>query len=162
MAGVWKVRAAFLAGVACLAGCDRASKVAAEAALSGHEPLSLVRGVLDLRYAENRDVAFNALSRVSVQVPAWGLTAFAALATMALLVAWAARRRRPLAQHAGFALVAAGALGNALDRVLRGSVVDFMHVHHWPVFNVADVLIVAGVALLALARQRKPGTSIAA
>ena len=162
MAGVWRVRAAFLASVACLAGCDHASKVAAEAALSGREPLALVRGVMDLRYAENRDVAFNALSRVSLHVPAWGLTVFTALATVALVVAWGARRRRPFVQHAGFALVVAGALGNGLDRVLRGSVVDFIHVHHWPVFNVADVLVVAGVALLAATRQRTPGTSIAA
>ena len=156
MASVWKVRAGFLACVACLVGCDHATKVAAEAELSGRGPVALVRGVVDLSYAENRDVAFNALSRLSLPVPAWALTAFVTTATLVVFVAWAARRRRGLAEHAAFALVAAGALGNAIDRVLRGRVVDFIHVHHWPVFNVADVLIVAGVALLMLGRRTTP------
>ena len=43
-----------------------------------------------------------------------------------------------------------GALGNVIDRVHRGYVVDFMHLEHWPVFNVADSCIVLGVVLLAL------------
>jgi signal peptidase II len=44
-----------------------------------------------------------------------------------------------------------GALGNVIDRVHRGYVVDFMHLEHWPIFNVADSCIVLGVVLLALA-----------
>jgi signal peptidase II len=43
-----------------------------------------------------------------------------------------------------------GALGNVIDRLHRGYVVDFMHLEHWPVFNVADSCIVLGVVLLAL------------
>jgi signal peptidase II len=43
-----------------------------------------------------------------------------------------------------------GALGNVIDRVHRGYVIDFMHLEHWPVFNVADSCIVLGVVLLAL------------
>jgi signal peptidase II len=43
-----------------------------------------------------------------------------------------------------------GALGNAVDRVRLGYVVDFFHVEHWPVFNVADSCIVVGVGLLIL------------
>lgn len=45
----------------------------------------------------------------------------------------------------------AGALGNFIDRVRQGYVVDFLHVTHWPVFNVADSCIVVGVGLLLLA-----------
>ena len=41
-------------------------------------------------------------------------------------------------------------MGNVVDRVHRGYVVDFMHLEHWPVFNVADSCIVLGVVLLAL------------
>jgi signal peptidase II len=43
-----------------------------------------------------------------------------------------------------------GALGNVIDRVHRGYVIDFMHLEHWPIFNVADSCIVLGVVLLAL------------
>jgi signal peptidase II len=49
----------------------------------------------------------------------------------------------------------AGAFGNAADRLVRGYVIDFIEIHRWPIFNVADIAIVAGVALLALAQLRR-------
>jgi lipoprotein signal peptidase len=59
------------------------------------------------------------------------------------------RRRAELSPTtAGLALVAGGAAGNLLDRAVRGYVVDFIHVHGWPIFNVADVAIAAGAILL--------------
>jgi signal peptidase II len=48
----------------------------------------------------------------------------------------------------------AGAIGNVLDRAARGHVIDFIHVRFWPVFNVADVLVVVGVGVLLLAAAR--------
>jgi signal peptidase II len=87
---------------------------------------------------------------LSLFVPGWALAAFTLLATIALLTAWVRRRRGALSEHAGFALVCAGAMGNGLDRLMRGHVIDFIHVHFGPVFNVADVLIVVGIALLVL------------
>jgi signal peptidase II len=60
--------------------------------------------------------------------------------------------------RAGLLLVLAGAIGNYADRLWRGYVVDFIHVPHWPVFNVADVLIVVGGALVLSGRIR-PGAA---
>lgn len=57
---------------------------------------------------------------------------------------------------AGAAVVAAGAVGNLIDRVAFSGVRDFIDFHIWPVFNVADVLICAGAAALALSSLRKP------
>jgi signal peptidase II len=57
---------------------------------------------------------------------------------------------------AGAALVVAGALGNLIDRIAFSAVRDFIDFHIWPVFNVADVLICAGAAALALSSLRKP------
>jgi len=54
------------------------------------------------------------------------------------------------------ALVLAGALGNLMDRLMRGYVVDFFYLHHWPVFNVADIWIALGVGLLGLSAMRAP------
>lgn len=68
-----------------------------------------------------------------------------------LLWVWAAGARRPIAA-AALGLVIGGALGNAFDRFWRGAVADFFHFHYqsfsWYVFNLADVAIVVGVALL--------------
>ncbi|MFM8747056.1 MAG: signal peptidase II [Aestuariivirga sp.] len=79
-----------------------------------------------------------------------------ALALMSIVIVlglwlWACRTSTALTA-AALGLVIGGALGNALDRLLRGAVADFFHFHYqgfsWYVFNLADVAIVAGVALL--------------
>ena len=66
-----------------------------------------------------------------------------------------ARKRATRTQHVGFALVLAGALGNVVDRAARGYVIDFIHLTRWPVFNVADIAVVAGMTLLMLAALRR-------
>jgi signal peptidase II len=78
------------------------------------------------------------------------LTAFTLLAMGALVVVWACGRLQTQLGQFGMALAFAGGAGNALDRLARGYVVDFIHVHCWPVFNVADALIVVGMVLVAL------------
>jgi signal peptidase II len=158
-------RACFLALLGCIAGlvgCDHATKLAAETALRDHAAVEVVPGVMDLAYTENHGVAFSALERLSLRPPAWALFAFAVLATTALLGLWYRRRRGPWPEQAGFALIVAGALGNAIDRIARGHVVDFIHVRFWPVFNVADILVVAGgvLVLLVHARPRPPRTDV--
>jgi signal peptidase II len=148
----WSV--AVLACVAGLVGCDHATKVAAESALRDHAALPVVPGVVDLSYTENRGVAFSVLERLSIHPPAWVLVAVALTMTAVVALEWVRRRRARWPEHVGFALVVAGALGNAIDRMAHGHVVDFIHVRFWPVFNVADVLVVAGVAAILVARLR--------
>jgi signal peptidase II len=157
MSTPWKVRALFAACVSSLVGCDHASKRTAEAVLRDRAPIPIVRNVVDLTYCENHDIAFNALSRLALHASPWTLAAFAFVVTAAVLLAWMRWRSATWPQHAGLALVCAGAIGNGLDRLMRGSVVDFIHVRFWPVFNIADVLIVGGVVLLVLRRKAGPG-----
>ncbi len=144
----WIVRASLLLCSALLVGCDHATKVLAQQALGGGRVVELVGGVLDLRYAENHDTAFSLLRNVAIphkpEVPG-AVSLVILLGT--LVVAWK-RRRAPWPETLAYALVAAGALGNMGDRLARGFVIDFIHIAHWPVFNVADVLIVAGALLL--------------
>jgi signal peptidase II len=152
------VRWALLPLVLCLVGCDHATKTAAKTALGAGRVVPIISGWLDLRYTENFDTAFS-LTR-SWTGPSKEVTLLlVALATTVtlLFVAWTRRQRASTAEQLAFAFVAAGAFGNLLDRFRRGYVVDFIHLHHWPVFNVADVLVVVGVAVLALtARTRAP------
>ena len=74
-----------------------------------------------------------------------------ALVISVLLWVWASRSENRLGAWA-FGLIIGGALSNALDRAVHGAVADFFHFHlgrfSWYVFNIADVAIVAGVALL--------------
>ena len=141
----WAALAAIVVG---LIGCDFGTKELATDSLRGAPPVTLVGSVLDLRYVENHDAAFNLLERLDLAPTAPVLAALALCVLAGALVFWWHRRRRPLREHLPLALVVAGAVGNLADRVRLGYVVDFIHVHHWPVFNVADIAVGVGVGLL--------------
>ena len=163
-AGLWQgmrllsKRVGLLVAVVMLVGCDHATKYAAKSELEARPPRQLVASVLELRYVENRDVAFNLLAAVPPAVRAPLLLTLGGLAIVALTV-MLMRSRAAASERMALALLLAGAAGNYLDRVARGYVVDFIHVPHWPVFNVADALVVAGVALLGLSRLRASGAA---
>lgn len=111
---------------------------------------TVVPGWASFRLAFNRGVAFSALEGVPHQV--LGVGAILLLA----VVVWSLRHlaARPLGASA-LAMVAAGGLCNAIDRLADGQVTDMISVWRWPIFNVADSAITVGVALLLLA-TRKP------
>lgn len=143
-------RFAVLGLLTLLVGCDHVTKFVAKGELKGEQPRELIRGVLDLQYAENTDVAFNLLRWIPETIRAPLLIVTGALALLALATVLVRRHPQlPLARTA-LIFVTAGALGNYIDRVSRGYVVDFIHIHHWPVFNVADIYVTIGAATLAL------------
>src|SRR3546814_9558171 len=69
------------------------------------------------------------------------------------------RKPLPASQALAYSLILGGALGNAFDRLLRGHVVDYLDFHlggwHWPAFNVADIAIVCGAALMVFSSLRQ-------
>ncbi len=83
---------------------------------------------------------------------------FAAVAIVALMVAYHRMPQIELFVGTAFALALGGAMGNLLDRLRFGSVVDFFNVNiiHWPIFNVADSAITIGIILLLLHFVRSP------
>lgn len=143
-------RFAVLALLFLLVGCDHATKSVAKVGLDAGGTRELIRGVVDLRYVENTDIAFNLLRWVPDSIRQPGLLIFGAAAILALGFALLRTRVESKLSRFALVLILAGALGNYVDRVARGYVVDFVHVHNWPVFNVADVYISAGYVLLAL------------
>jgi signal peptidase II len=142
-------RFALLTALTLLVGCDHATKLAAKTELEGQAPRSLIHGVLGLRYTENTDIAFNLLRAVPERVRAPLLTIMGAGAIVALLGFLLLRPGERGVARIALVLMSAGALGNVLDRVVRGYVVDFVQVPHWPIFNVADIYVTAGAILLA-------------
>jgi signal peptidase II len=136
---------------ACLVGCDQATKVAAKTTLEAHGAMALVPGVLDLRYAENRGAAFSTLAASTHAFVGPALLVFSIVATLLVAAWWWRRRKAGLLERIAYALIFSGAIGNAVDRAAHGYVVDFIHLAYWPVFNVADMAIVAGALALAIA-----------
>ena len=130
---------------------DRVSKVWVERTLPG-SPVDLIPGVLTLRFTTNSGGAF------SIGGSAPWLFATATIVVSVLIVATAFRHRSALTAVA-LGLILGGALGNLTDRISRGPgfsgrVVDFVDLHVWPIFNVADSAIVVGAILLAVSSAR--------
>ena len=134
-----------------LVGCDHATKGVAKAELETGGARELIRGLVSFRYVENTDIAFNLLRWVPETVRFPALLVLGAVAVVALCLLLFRVREKLSVPLFPLILVAAGAIGNYLDRVFRGYVVDFVHLRHWPVFNVADVYVTLGYALLAWA-----------
>lgn len=137
---------------------DQASKQWARAAL-GPEGSGRVKSVigkaLSFHYAENPGIAFSMLRDLS-----GGRFVLAALAVVALVMVLRYLRSTDVTQsrlHVALGLIAGGAIGNLIDRLIYARVVDFILVdvdvwplNPWPVFNVADIVLVVGVGLIAL------------
>jgi signal peptidase II len=134
----------FLFGlVGCLAvALDLLSKRVAQASLDPGERIELL-SFLSLQRTSNRGVAFGLLSgRTSLIIAA------AAVALVVVVLYFLLEPRPVLGGLAG-GLLLGGALGNLVERVSVGSVTDFIKVPNYPTFNLADIFIVAGVALVA-------------
>jgi signal peptidase II len=144
-------RLTFLGSLISLVGCDHGTKYIAKAGLEGSRPHTLIRGVLDLRYDENTDVAFNLLRWIPERARGPILICVGAVGLVALALLLVRRPPRTRSGRLALLLITAGALGNYADRIARGYVVDFVHLHHWPVFNVADICVTIGFAILGVA-----------
>ena len=145
---------------ALLIGLDQWTKALALQHLQLHQPVPVIPGWLDWTLTYNYGAAFSFLSDAG----GWQRWFFSALAVgvSAMLAVWLARiPRRDWRQALPFALIIGGALGNLIDRVRFGYVVDFIDAywneHHWPAFNLADSAIVCGAIGLALFTILLPG-----
>ena len=142
---------------------DQATKALLVRSIPLHEYVPLVDGLLSLSHVRNRGAAFGLLSDWDLPYQTLLLAALslgALLAIAAYFVRLPASARLP---RVALALVLGGAVGNLLDRLRLGYVVDFVHVYcrqyQWPDFNVADSAITVGVTLLVLDILRSPGPS---
>lgn len=141
------------AAAATVLAADLATKVWAVHAFADGHRRTLVPHVLDLEESRNPGAAFGLATGATV------LFSGVAVAVIVAIVRTAPRlRSRPWALALG--LLLGGALGNLGDRTFRspgtfrGWVVDWIHLHHWPVFNLADAGIVCGGILAVLLSSR--------
>jgi signal peptidase II len=129
-----------------------------------YESMEIIPGFFSLTYLTNKGAAFGFLAGVDSIRRHYFFLILASIALVLLLIAWFRMREDHRFYGPALALIAGGAIGNVIDRVRLGSVVDFLDFyvagHHWPAFNVADSAITIGVALFLLTnileeRQKK-------
>ena len=138
----------FLLGVALLVALDQVTKYLARS-LEQNGPRILWEGVLEFRYLENRGAAFSMLQ---------GRQGFFYVLTVVFLIALVLVLRRMPAEKKYLPMrlcllfLAAGAIGNLIDRVVQKYVVDFIYFSliDFPIFNVADIYVTVSVAVLVL------------
>jgi signal peptidase II len=145
----WKIFL-LVASVALLA--DQASKLWARDALDDG-PVSVVSGYWDWHLSMNPGASFNLFHGVA---SARIFLSILGVVAVGFIVYMVKKSRDDQRAHAwALGLIAGGAVGNLVDRIAHGVVTDFARFHwgeawSWPIFNVADVALVAGVALLVL------------
>jgi len=132
---------------------DQATKALVDARMTLHESIPLIDGLLSLTYVRNTGAAFGLLAgRIAapLRVPFFLVVAGGAVALLTWFVRSVPAERRLILAACGGVL--GGAIGNMIDRVTLGSVIDFVDVYvgayHWPTFNVADSAITGGVIVL--------------
>ena len=136
-----------LAAVAALIGIDQLIKLWAVQVLQPVGAMPFIPHVVELRFVLNQGMAFSLLSGRQLFLI---LTTTAALLLVAYMLFF--RSRGKLLQQTAFILVLAGGIGNLIDRVLNGEVVDYINplFIDFAVFNFADILVCVGVALWVL------------
>ncbi len=134
---------------------DRITKIYVERHFGvPYGPRQVVDHVLYLTVTRNAGAAFGLFQNFTV-----GFLLISAVVMVAILFYYG---RLPLSDwpaRLGLALVFGGAISNAYDRGIKGSVVDFIQVPHYPIFNVADSAITVGVAVLLIGTVWRSGRS---
>lgn len=122
---------------------DRVSKLLVRDGLALGERVQVIGDLLQLHHIRNRGIAFGLLSDAGALVLIGSLVVAALLFVFMMQVS-----PDDVATRIGGALITGGAIGNVVDRVQHGYVTDFIQLPHWPLFNVADICITAGVGLV--------------
>lgn len=133
---------------------DQLTKALVRQMLPLHESVTVIPGFLDLTHVRNTGAAFGILNSVDFPFKVVVIPVIAAAALIAVGMYSASLAHHQLIARLGLALIIGGAAGNLLDRMVVGSVVDFVDVYwrtwHFWAFNVADSAITVGVAIMIL------------
>ena len=144
---------------------DHLTKVRVSTTMNLFDAIEIIPGYLRISYVRNTGVAFGLFDGHPSPWKPYLLAAMAVIAVGVIVVySWHMPSGRVLLQSA-LAVTAGGILGNFIDRIMYGSVVDFIefHIHDsfsWPTFNVADSAITIGIAMLLIDTLRHPDRDV--
>ena len=139
----------YIAAILIMIVVDQVVKHWAFAVLQPQHTIPLIENVFHLTYIENRGAAFSMFAKFDSR---WIFVALASVITLAICYTLSKKLMQTALGSWSLVLIAAGAVGNAIDRVARGFVVDMFDFRliHFPVFNVADIFICVGGVLFVI------------
>lgn len=140
---------------------DQLTKQAVATKIDLYRSIPVIPGFFNLTRIHNRGAVFGVFSRTDTDVAFWILTLATFVALGAVIYMFGRTPASDKLLKFSFCLVMGGAIGNLIDRLVRGHVIDFLDFYvkdaHFPFFNVADSAITVGVALILLSfLRRKP------
>jgi signal peptidase II len=131
---------------------DQLTKAAIRATLPQHTSVTIVPGLVDFTHVRNTGAAFGILNTADFPFKTVVIAVIATAALVGVGVYAASLAHHQRAARIGLALIIGGAAGNLIDRIVAGSVVDFVDVYfrsyHFWAFNIADSAISVGVAIM--------------
>jgi signal peptidase II len=144
-----------------LMAVDQAAKFVVSRTVELYESRTVIPGFFNLTRIHNRGAIFGAFNQSNNTAVFIALTAASVLALGLVVFYFIKTPASDRLMKVSLSLILAGALGNLLDRFIRGYVIDFLDLHvgraHWPFFNVADSCITIGAVLMVLIFfRRKP------
>ncbi len=144
--------------VTCI-GCDQATKQIAKNALQFELPISLLNDVLRFQYAENRGGMMSIGADLPDSVRFWFLTVFVGILLVGILLYTLFSNKLTRPQIVALTLIVGGGFSNLLDRIRHdGHVIDFLNVGleniRTGIFNIADVIIIAGTLMLLITSSK--------
>ena len=145
----WKRGGLFALSFALLILLDQWTKALAVKHLMNQEPFVIIPGVFQLRYLENRGAAFGMMQGQQTFFAMMAILAVLVICYVCFKLPWE-KRFHPL--RAVLIFIGGGAIGNLIDRLVLGYVVDFFYFEliNFPIFNVADIYVTCATIILAL------------
>ncbi|MDD3168017.1 MAG: signal peptidase II [Eubacteriales bacterium] len=132
--------------IAVVVGLDQLAKYLIQANLTLNSSVPLIEGIFHITYIHNSGAAFSLFQNKT------GFLITMQLVVITVVLAYLVKRRNK--DHwcllLSLSLIAAGGLGNLIDRTMNGYVIDFLDLRFWPIFNVADISVCVGCGLLVL------------
>lgn len=123
---------------------DQGVKFAVRTNMDLHSSIAVIDGIFHITYIQNTGAAFSILSGHT-----YGLISITFLITIGILVyLYTLRKNGHWLLNTSLSLIVAGGIGNIIDRLMLGYVVDFFDLIVWPIFNVADIYVCTGCTLL--------------
>jgi len=131
---------------------DQATKLYIDRSMALHSSIAVIENFFNITYLRNKGAAFGILANSAYRLPFFLLVSAVAVCVIFVVIKKLRDDQRLAA--GSLSLIFSGALGNLIDRVRLGEVIDFLDAHwydhHWPAFNIADSAICIGVFLLAI------------
>lgn len=143
---------------------DQTSKLAVIIKLDPHQSVQVIPGFFDIVFVKNRGMAFGMFSQINSTFFHYLLLSVIIVAIAAILFFLFTLKKNQAWMGLGLSLILGGALGNLVDRIRLGYVIDFLDFalkdYHWPAFNMADSIVTAGtfcVLIGILKRESRSG-----